>query len=264
MVSEFLQPIFSFIMLKSKNQQQTEVTAYKLIRPKGGDCLIKQVKKTHSIQMPKNGTHMSVLYSVMDTYFVDAEWVPIVQFLNNTDAAITLPVTLKSQFVVEQNIRNVELQELIDGLCIRSGSMPFKTFCVQETSSPETKKFKTNVKPNNYVIIYQKRWRLKHKLWFITSSELNGEEKIVGRRPNNASILAGNEGPDYPIIERNITSYVDSCEYTVVDISNSAFIDAIREMDITPVKEEVSKAMMRKHITNIPKSHQEAIVQLLI
>lgn len=62
MVSEFLQPTFSFIVLKSKNQQQTEATAYKLIRPKGGDCLIKQVKKTHSIQMPENGAYMSVLY----------------------------------------------------------------------------------------------------------------------------------------------------------------------------------------------------------
>lgn len=265
MVSEFLQPTFSHIVLNSKIQQQTEATAYKLIRPKGGDCLIKQVKKTQSIRMPKNSAaYMSVLYSVMNTYFVDAEWVPIVQFLNNTDAAITLPATLKSQFVVEQNVRHVELQELIDGLCIRSGGMPFKTFCVQETSSPETKKFKTNVKPNNYVVIYQKRWRFKHKLWFITSSELNGEEKIVGRRPNNVSILTGNEGPDYPIIERSITSYVDSCEYTVVDINNSAFIEAAREVDITPVEGDVSKGMMRKHITNIPSHHQEVIVQLLI
>lgn len=123
----------------------------------------------------------------MDTYFVDAEWVPIVQFLNNTDAAITLPATLKSQFVVEQNVRHVELQELIDGLCIRSGGMPFKTFCVQETSSPETKKFKTNVKPKNYVVIYQKRWRFKHKLWFITSSELNVKRKLLVDDPTTSA-----------------------------------------------------------------------------
>jgi len=240
------------------------MTTHRLIRPKGGDCLIRQVKTICSLQMPQHGAHMSILYSVVDTYLVDAEWVPVVSFLNNTGSTITLPATLKSQFVVEQNIRDVRLQESIDGLCIRSDGKPYKTFCAQETNSPETRKIITNVKESNYIVIYQKRWRFKHKLWFITSSELNGEERIVGRRPNNVSILAGNEGLDYPIIERNITSHVDSCAYTTIDKGISGFIDEAQEVDIPPVKEEVSKGMMRKHITNIPSHHQEAIVQLLI
>lgn len=202
---------------------------------------------------------MSILHSVVDTYLVDVEWVPVVELLNNTASAITLPATLKSQFVVVQNRQTLELRDSVDGLCIKSEGKPFKTFRAQETSSPETKELSFNVKPNNYIVIYQKRWRFKHKLWFISTLQ-NGVERIVGRRPKGAY---DHDSLDLPIIERNIESYVDSCAYTTIDRSSFGFNDAVEEVDITPVKEEFTKCMMRKIITFIPILYQEAIVNLL-
>lgn len=65
------------------------------------------------------------------------------------------------------------------------------------------------------------------------------------------------------MIERKVESYIDSCAYTTIDRSSPGFNDAVEEVDITPVKEEFTKNIMRKIITFIPILHQEAIVNLL-
>lgn len=221
---------------------------------------MKQVKAVCSVQTPQRyEEYMSILHSVVDTYLVDVEWVPVVELLNNTASAITLPATLKSQFVVVQNRQTLGLRDSVDGLCIKSDGKPFKTFRAQETSSPETKELSFNVKPNNYIVIYQRRWRFKHKLWFISTLE-DGEERIVGRRPDGADPF---DSLFLPMIERKVESYIDSCAYTTIDRSSPGFNDAVEEVDITPVKEEFTKNIMRKIITFIPILHQEAIVNLL-
>lgn len=240
-------------------QQYPEPSMHRLVRPKGGDCLVKQVKAVCSVQTQQYKGYMIILHSVVDTYLVDVEWVPVVQLLNNTASAITLPVTLKSQFVVVQNRQTLGLRDSVDGLCIKSDGKPFKTFRAQETSSPETKELSFNVEPNNYIVIYQRRWRFKHKLWFISTLE-DGEERIVGKRPSRADDY---ESP-FPIIERNVESYIDSCAYTTIDRSSPGFNDAVEEVDITPVKEEFTKGTMRMGITFIPILHQEAIARLLV
>lgn len=87
-------------------QQYPEPSMHRLVRPKGGDCLVKQVKAVCSVQTQQYKGYMIILHSVVDTYLVDVEWVPVVQLLNNTASAITLPATLKSQFVVVQKSPN--------------------------------------------------------------------------------------------------------------------------------------------------------------
>lgn len=261
-VSYFIRHLFRKV-LNSEHQQKAEAPMPRLLRPKGGDCLVKQEKTAHSLRILRGGPHMSILYTVVDTYLVDVEWVPVAKFSNDTESDVTLvPVTLTSRFVVVQNSPPVGLHEIVNGLRISSDGIPFKTFCAQETISPDAKKLKFTIEPGDYIAIYQNRWRFKHRLWFTTTSEVDGEEKIVGKLPTSAR--EGNEGPDFPIVERIIDSYVDSCAYTTIDSSSTGFNDEVKELDITPVEEEFTKEMMRRQITSIPSVHQEAIIKFLV
>lgn len=262
-VSYFIRHLFRKV-LNSEHQQKAEAPMPRLLRPKGGDCLVKQEKTAHSLRILRGGPHMSILYTVVDTYLVDVEWVPVAKFSNDTESDVTLPATVTSQFVVVQNSPPVGLQEMVNGLRISSDGIPFKTFCAQETISPDAKEFKFTIEPGDYIAIYQNRWRFKHRVWFTTTSEVKGEERIVGQRPLTDNASEGNEGPDFPILERMIDSYVDSCEYTTIDSSSSGFSGEIKEVDITPAEEEFTKDMVRRQITSIPSAHQEAIIQFLV
>jgi len=224
------------------------VPTYDILRPKGGDCLVMQSKEAFSVDIS------NILYTVVDTHLVEIEWVPVVQWMNNTlsGSSFNYPATVKTQFVMSNNGRAAELisiPHMMKDLCIRFEQV-HKAFSVQETTSPESTRVDLSVQRGVPSLLFQRRWRFKHVLSFISSFGFEGKETIVTKS-------AGGR------IEREMSSYIDSCEFIIAN-NPLQTSHILREVEITPAQTIVPKGTPEMSIQRVPKSHQALITGLLV
>lgn len=195
----------------------------------------------------------NILYTLVDTHLVEIEWVPVVQWLNGTSSTFNYPVTAKTQFVLGNNGRAADLiglPHMMKDVCIRFEQV-HKAFSAQETTAPESIHFDLHVQKGTSVVVHQRRWRFKHVLSFITSVGHEGEETIVTKSATGSRR-----------IEREMTSYIDSCEY-FVSYNPLHTTNIVREVEVTPALVVVPKVTPEMTIQWIPKNHQALIYKLL-
>ena len=206
---------------------------------------------------------LNILYAVVDTYLTEVEWVPIVQLRNRTDSTICYPLSITTRYVL-RNGGNAEalvgLASVMQDLCLRFENV-HKAFTAQEIV-PTTIDIKLDILPGQYIVVYQKRWRFEHNLWFI--SKLAVEEKMVTvGNPTQSRYAVKEKGVVVEErIERNMSSFVDSNEY-FVDKSASVTANTVREVQVESVQEVYMQDIKKDSIRHISQGQQNMIIKLL-
>lgn len=203
-------------------------------------------------------SYLDLLYVVVDTYFTELEWVPIVQWTNLTDSDGTYPQTITTRFATCDSglaAAHIGFASMMQDLRIRFENV-YKSFLAQETTKPLTFDINLNVPPEKSAVICQRRWRFKHVIWFVSKSDQ--KESVVTTGP-----LFRNDPGSEARIERTMTSFIDSNQY-FIDKEESLTVDAVKEVDITPAQELYSKEYKKVSISEIPQAHQNVIVKLLV
>ena len=140
---------------------QNKPRLHEIIRPKGGECLVKQDRIALTAEGPFRGrsSYLDLLYVVVDTYFTELEWVPIVQWTNLTDSDGTYPQTITTRFATCDSglaAAHIGLASMMQDLRIRFENV-YKSFLAQETTKPLTFDINLNVPPEKSAIICQRR-----------------------------------------------------------------------------------------------------------
>ncbi|KAG7449738.1 uncharacterized protein BT62DRAFT_928471 [Guyanagaster necrorhizus] len=132
--------------------------------PSGGDALVKSYKST--IYEDKGD---QAFYAAIDTYLVDATWIPKMSWENNTSAAQSYALTYTTELKVTKGSEvttSIKIAGAFRGLSISMGTS-VKEFNTYETTNTTTKTITLNVPAKSTLTFYQRRYRFRDTMFFI-------------------------------------------------------------------------------------------------